>query len=70
MHAAEAALEKLQAEIARLDATLADPDFYARDPARAKTTAVERGQLAKKLERAEETWMSATTAFEEAQAEI
>ncbi|MFX9012111.1 hypothetical protein ABTN18_20590, partial [Acinetobacter baumannii] len=49
MQAAEKTVEKLAAEIAKADAALADPDLYAKNPARAQTLSIERGQLAKKL---------------------
>jgi ATP-binding cassette subfamily F protein 3 len=67
MQAAEAQVEKIANDIAKLDALLADADFYARDPSRAKAAGVERGQLAKKLADAEDTWLAATEVFELAQ---
>ena len=67
MQAAEKAVEALAAEIARLDAALADPALFAKDPAKAKSLAIERGRRAKELALAEETWLTATEAFEAAQ---
>ncbi len=69
MQSAEKNVEKLGAEIARLDALLADPQLYAKDPQRAQSAAVERGQLAKRLSEAEEAWLVASEAFEAADAD-
>lgn len=66
MQAAEKSVEKLSAEIARLDQLLADPQLYAKDPQRAQNTAIERGQLAKRLSDAEEQWLLASDAYERA----
>jgi ATP-binding cassette subfamily F protein 3 len=66
MQDAENRVEKLTAELARLDAALADPALYA-DPPRAQKATLERRQAAKKLAEAEEAWLSATAAFEEAE---
>ncbi len=68
MQAAESKVETIAKEIGRLDNLLADPDFYARDPARAKNAGVERGQLAKRLAEAEEAWLAATESYEQAAA--
>ena len=69
MQAAEKVVEKLSAEIAKIDAALADPDLYTRDPAKAKTLTFERGQFVKKLAEAEDAWLSATDAYETAERE-
>ena len=63
------AVEKLHGEIARLDAKLADPQLYAKDPQGAQSAAIERGQLAKKLNDAEEQWLIASEAYEVAHAD-
>jgi ATP-binding cassette, subfamily F, member 3 len=68
MQAAEKDVERLSAEIARLDAALASPDLYA-DAAKAQRLAIERGQTAKRLADAEEAWLAATSAYEEAESE-
>jgi ATP-binding cassette subfamily F protein 3 len=68
MQAAEKKIEQLSADIARIDAALASPDLYA-DAAKAQRLAIERGQLAKRLADAEEAWLAATSAYEEAQSE-
>jgi ATP-binding cassette subfamily F protein 3 len=63
---AERQVELLTAEIARLDAALADADLYARDPAKARQLSIDRGQAAKRLADAEEAWLAATQAYEAA----
>ena len=57
MQAAEKKVETIGADIARLDAKLADPQLYAKDPQAAQSAAIERGQLAKRLSEAEEAWL-------------
>ena len=69
MQAAERDVEKLTAEIARLDTLLADPELYVRDATGAQRTSVERGQLVKRLGQAEEAWLDASEAYERADAE-
>lgn len=68
MLAAEQRVEKLSKEIAALDALLADPALYASDPTRAHNAAQQRGQFSKQLSDAEEAWLAATEAYEEASA--
>jgi ATP-binding cassette subfamily F protein 3 len=68
MQAAEKKVEQLTAEIARMDAELASPELYA-DAAKAQRLAMERGQMAKRLADAEEAWLAATSAFEDAERE-
>ena len=64
----EKTVERLTVEIAKLDAALADTELYVRDPAKAQKLVVERGQLAKQLSEAEEAWLSASDAVEQASA--
>ena len=64
VQAAEKRLEALNADIARLDAALADPALYVRDAAKAQQLSMDRGQQAKALTLAEEAWLAATEAFE------
>lgn len=66
MQAAEKSVERLTAEIGRIDTLLGDAAIYTRDPAKAQQASIERGQLAKKLAEAEEAWLLATDAFEQA----
>jgi ATP-binding cassette subfamily F protein 3 len=68
VQAAESAMERHAAEVARLDAALASPDLYA-DAERAAALAIERGREAKQLAAAEEAWLAATTAYENARDE-
>ena len=64
---AEKLVAKIAAEIAALDALLADPALYAKDPARAQAAALDRGQLVKKMSDAEEGWLAAADAYESAE---
>jgi ATP-binding cassette, subfamily F, member 3 len=70
MTLAEKSVEKISANIAKLDAVLADSAIYARDPAQAQRAAFERGQLAKQLSEAEETWFNASELYESALTQI
>jgi ATP-binding cassette subfamily F protein 3 len=66
---AEALTEKLQAEIARLDAALSDPDLFARDPAKGALIAQARSEADAKLAQAEQDWLEAAGALEALSAE-
>ncbi len=66
MQTAEKAVEKLGAELAKLDERLAAPDLYA-DAAEASRVSQERGLIAKRLAEAEEAWLAATGAYEDAE---
>jgi ATP-binding cassette subfamily F protein 3 len=66
--AAEKRVEKLSKDVAALDAVLADPALYATDPQRAQSAAQERAQAKRDLGAAEEAWLAATAAYEEASA--
>ncbi len=66
MQAAEKQVDKMSGDIARLDAVLADPALYAKDAGKAKQLTLDRGQLAKSLAGAEESWLAATEAYEAA----
>jgi len=70
MQAAEKRVEKLAKDIAALDAILADPALYTKDPARAQSAAQQRGQFSKDLSAAEDLWLAATEAYEEASAQV
>jgi ATP-binding cassette subfamily F protein 3 len=65
MQAAERSVEKISAELASLDAALADPNLYSAT-GNAQKIALERGQAAKRLEAAEALWLEATEAYENA----
>ncbi len=64
---AEKLVAKIAADIAALDALLADSALYAKDPARAQAAALDRGQLVKKMSDAEEGWLAAADAYESAE---
>jgi len=64
MEAAERQVAKISADMAKLDAVLADSDIYTSEPERAQKAALDRGQLAKQLEVAEEAWLEAGEAYE------
>jgi ATP-binding cassette subfamily F protein 3 len=52
--------------IARLDSDLSDGSLFTRDPAKAATLAKQRAEAATALAKAEEEWLAASTAFEDA----
>jgi len=62
----EAELARLHGEMTRLDAALAVPDLYTRDPALAAKLAKERSDAASALAQAEEHWLAASSAYEDA----
>lgn len=63
--AAEKAVAKLTAEIAAIDTQLAS-DLFARDPAKATALSKSRAEAADALAHAEEDWLAASTAYEDA----
>jgi ATP-binding cassette subfamily F protein 3 len=63
---AETAVKRLGGEIAAIDAALAEPGLFARDPARAAVLAKGRADAAAALARAEDDWLDASAAFESA----
>jgi ATP-binding cassette, subfamily F, member 3 len=63
MQAAETKVTRLTAELAALDAKLADTKIYA-DAAASQKLMFERGQTVKRLAEAETAWLAATEAFE------
>src|SRR5262245_20949362 len=62
--AAESAIKRLNEELATLDAELAEPELYARDPKRAATLARQRAHASAELAKAEEEWLAASAALE------
>jgi ATP-binding cassette subfamily F protein 3 len=66
--AAEAEMARLTRELERIDAALAAPDLFTRDPARAAAHAKARSDAAAALERSENEWLSASAAYESANA--
>ncbi len=67
MQAAEARVAKLADKVAKLDASLADPKLYD-DAEKAKKLAFDRGVSARELADAEDAWLVATDAYEQATA--
>jgi ATP-binding cassette subfamily F protein 3 len=63
---AETAVKRLGQEIAGIDAALAEPGLFARDPARAATLAKGRADAVSALAQAEDDWLDASAAFESA----
>ena len=63
---AETAVKRLGGEIAAIDAALAEPGLFARDPARAAVLAKGRADAVSALARAEDDWLDASAAFESA----
>jgi ATP-binding cassette subfamily F protein 3 len=66
--AAEQEMTRLSRELERIDTTLAAPELFARDPARAAAHAKARSEAAAALARSEEEWLSASAAYEAANA--
>ncbi|MDX2288331.1 MAG: ABC-F family ATP-binding cassette domain-containing protein [Hyphomicrobiaceae bacterium] len=66
MQDAERRVDALAKKIAALDEVLADQSVYARDPAKARKAAEDRGGLAKELAAAEEDWLAAAARYEDA----
>jgi ATP-binding cassette, subfamily F, member 3 len=58
--AAETAVARLTAEIARIDTALAESGLFARDPAKAAALAKARADHAAALAKAEEEWLEAS----------
>ncbi|MGE4219690.1 MAG: ABC-F family ATP-binding cassette domain-containing protein [Alphaproteobacteria bacterium] len=65
---AERDVERLAAEIARLDADLADPALYAKPSDRLAELTRNKAGLQKSLAAAEDAWLAAQTALEDAEA--
>ncbi len=64
--AAEKRIETLQSLITELDRFLADPALFARDPAKGADLSRDRARAVEALAAAEEEWLEAGTALEEA----
>jgi ATP-binding cassette subfamily F protein 3 len=67
--AAEATIKKLTQAIENIDAALGDGALFAGDPAKAAQLAKERAAHAAALARAEDDWLAASAAYEDANAE-
>ena len=62
--AAEREMERLQAVLSDVDAKLADPNLYARDPGEAQSLGERRDKARSELETAEQVWLEANEAYE------
>ncbi|HSZ74772.1 MAG TPA: ABC-F family ATP-binding cassette domain-containing protein [Rhizomicrobium sp.] len=67
--AAEHQIADMNKEIAKLDAALADPLLFSRDPAKGVAVTKKRADAARKLADAEARWIKATEEYEAARAE-
>jgi len=65
---AEGLMERLRKRIDAIEAEMADPSLYERDPAKVSTLAKERSDLSAKLETQEELWLQLSSDYEEAMA--
>jgi ATP-binding cassette subfamily F protein 3 len=64
---AEAEIERITAIIAKIDTALMLPDIFQRDPKQAAQLTKARAGAESALQRAEEQWLTASAAFDEAQ---
>jgi len=64
--AAEVALETAQRALAKVEAALAEPTLYTRDPAKAAALAKQRAAASAAVIHAEEDWLAASEALEKA----
>ena len=62
------AIAQLTQAIAEIDATLADPKLYDRDPARVATLGKERADAAGALAASEDQWLALSTQYDDAMA--
>jgi ATP-binding cassette, subfamily F, member 3 len=63
---AEAEIERINGIIAKIDAALALPDLFKRDPKQAAQLSKARAGAASALQRAEEEWLTASSSYDEA----
>ena len=68
LEAAEAALARETRYLAELDAELARPEIYAKDPSKAAELTKRRARLQERLDAAERDWMAAAEAYQAAEA--
>jgi ATP-binding cassette, subfamily F, member 3 len=67
--AAEHQIAALNAEIKKLDAALADPLLFVRDPKKGSSVSKKRAEAVRKLEAAESRWLQAHEEYEKADGE-
>lgn len=63
---AEAEVERITGIIAKIDAALALPDIFSREPAKAAQLAKARAAASAALQKAEQAWLEASASYEEA----
>src|SRR5882757_7563166 len=63
---AEAEIERINGIIGKIDAALALPDLFSRDPKQAAQLSKARAGAASALQRAEEVWLEASSQYDEA----
>ncbi|QDW39215.1 ABC-F family ATP-binding cassette domain-containing protein [Bradyrhizobium sp. KBS0727] len=63
---AEAEIERINGIIAKIDAALALPDLFSRDPKQAAQLSKARAGAASALQRAEEAWLEASSQYDQA----
>jgi ATP-binding cassette subfamily F protein 3 len=63
---AETEIARINGIIAKIDAALALPDLFTRDPKQAAQLARARAAAASALQRAEEEWLAASSLYDEA----
>ncbi len=63
LDAAETEMEQAQAALSRIDAALADPELFLRDPKRGESLLKERAHAATALAKAEAAWLEASEAL-------
>ena len=66
--AAESQVAALQAELAKLDKSLADPLLFTRDPAKGSAVSKKRAEAARKLAAVESQWLASQEEYEMAMA--
>jgi ATP-binding cassette subfamily F protein 3 len=63
---AEAEIERINGIIGKIDAALALPDLFSRDPKQAAQLSKARAGAASALQRAEEVWLEASSRYDQA----
>jgi ATP-binding cassette subfamily F protein 3 len=68
IESAESQVTTLQAEVAKLDKSLADPLLFTNDPAKGSAVSKKRAEAARKLAAIESLWLAAQEEYESAMA--
>jgi ATP-binding cassette subfamily F protein 3 len=66
--AIEALIERLRGRLVAIEARLADPSLYEKEPTKVTELTKERGDLATRLAAQEDRWLALSTEYEEAMA--